>query len=355
MQFPFTSSSLLLRHVIQFRSTHFITGRLALLAALLSLGSSPVLAANNDWFHAQKIARGVYVLPGDGAAPNANNLGRVGNLGFLVGKTGVVIIDTGSSAARAHELIRSIKAVTTLPIKVVLISHPAQEVLFGDAVFKDLDIPIWSQAHTPRLMAQRCDHCLETLIQVLGEDRMKGTRLVLPTAYAFPSASFNLAGRKISVLEGPKGTVPGNLVIRDEATGVAFSGALLSVHRVPAVQDTTPLAWEQALTFDGLAKAYAVVPAYGPIALSPRAMQLKTPQDRQSFISIQDAISQLQGYLRDLDHQARGLYERRLPLEEVTQQPSVFPYMDWDDYSPNHGHNLFYRYLQLESEDLLSK
>jgi hypothetical protein len=83
-------------------------------------------------------------------------------------------------------------------------------------------------------------------------------------------------------------------------------------------------------------------------------MQLKSRHKQNVFININEAISRLQGYLRDLDHQARGLYERRLPLEEVTQQPSVFPYVDWDDYSPNHAHNLFYRYLQLESEDLLS-
>lgn len=164
--------------------------------------------AATDWLQAQKIAPGVYVLLGDGAEPSLANQGRVGNLGFLVGKTGVIVIDTGSSAARAQELIHSIKAVTSKPIQFVLISHPAQEVLFGDGVFNDLGVPIWSQAQTPRLMAQRCDHCLETLSQVLGKERMEGTRLVLPTAHEFPSGPFSLAGRKISVHEGPRARYP---------------------------------------------------------------------------------------------------------------------------------------------------
>jgi glyoxylase-like metal-dependent hydrolase (beta-lactamase superfamily II) len=353
MQFSFTSPYSSMCRVVALSRPYLVASQLGLLVALLGFSLSSA-RAENEWLHALNIAPGVYVLPGDGAAPNAHNLGRVGNLGFLVGKTGVIIIDTGSSAARAQELIHAIKIVTNKPLQYVLISHPAQEVLFGDGVFKDLGVPIWSQAQTPRLMAQRCDHCLETLTQVLGQARMSGTRLELPDAHTFPSGCFILAGRKISVVEGPQGTVPGNLVIRDEATGVVFSGALLSVGRVPAVQDTTPPAWERALTYLSNQDPYAVVPAYGPIALSPRAMQLKSRHKQNIFIKINEAISRLQGYLRDLDEQARGLYARRIPLEEVTQQRGLFPYADWDDYSLNHAHNLFYRYLQLESEDLLS-
>jgi glyoxylase-like metal-dependent hydrolase (beta-lactamase superfamily II) len=332
-----------------------IRRHICLLAFLSSALSFSLSHAQPDFLRAEKIAPGVFVLPGEGRAPNSDNQGRVGNLGFLIGTTGVIVIDTGSSSARAHELIHAIHTVTSKPIRYVLISHPAQEVLFGDAVFADAGIPIWAQTDTPRLMAQRCNHCLETLKQVLGEARMANTRLVLPLAHVFPSGPFTLAGRKISVSEGPKGTVPGNLVIRDEATGVVFSGALLSVHRVPAVQDTTPPAWKQALTLFMNSQSFAIVPAYGPIALSNRAMRLKKIQDRKSYIPIHNAILGLQAYLDALEEQARDLYERRVPLEDVTQQPGQFPYSDWDDYSPNHAHNLFYRYLQLESDDLLSK
>jgi len=336
---------------LSYSSLWRISDLIALAIVLFGFGFAN---AASDWLKAEQLASGVFVLPGDGSAPNQNNQGRVGNLGFLVGKTGVIVIDTGSSSARAQELITAIHAVTQKPIQYVLISHPAQEVLFGSAVFADAGIPIWSQTDTPRLMAQRCDHCLETLKQVLGEMRMEGTRLVLPFAHIFPSAPFMLAGRKISILEGPKGTVPGNLVIRDEATGVVFSGALLSVHRVPAVQDTKPLEWKRALTSLRDHRTFAIVPAYGSIALSPRAIRLKKGRGRQSYIQIENAIQGLEQYLGDLDNQARDLYVRRLPLEEVTEQAGPFAYQNWDDYSPNHVHNLFYRYLQLESEDLLS-
>lgn len=331
------------------------------LLATLAIGLGAATAAD-DWLHAQQIAPGVYVLRGEGAAPSPHNLGRVGNLGFLVGKTGVIVIDTGSSSARAHELIDAIRSVTPKPIQGVLISHPAQEVLFGDAVFKELGVPIWSQADTPRLMVQRCDHCLETLKQVLGEERMAGTRLELPTAHPFSNKPFTLAGRTVSVLEGPKGTVPGNLVIRDEVTGVVFAGALLSVHRIPAVQDTTPVAWEQALTMLRDKSIFAIVPAYGPVVFSQRAIQRKKTakslhhisEGSHPVIQIDDAVDRLQGYLRELETQARDHYARRTPLEEVTQNIVPNGYSDWDDYSPNHAHNLFYRYLQLESEELLS-
>ena len=169
------------------------------------------------WLQAQRLADGVYVLPGDTAAPDRHNQGRVGNLGFLIGRDGVVVIDTGSSRARALELMTAIRQVTHKHPKVVLISHPAQEFLFGNAAFIDRGAKVYAQAQTPRLMAERCDHCLETLRGDLGAARMAGTRLILPEPLDFVPGPVVLAGRRLTVTEGPPGAVPGNLLIRDDA------------------------------------------------------------------------------------------------------------------------------------------
>ena len=315
---------------------------LCLLALLLT--SAPGLAQDHD-LRAQQVADGVYVLAGANGLPDRDNQGRVGNLGFLVGDSGVVVIDTGSSRARGKELLAAIAAVTPLPVKAVLITHPAQEFLFGIAAFTDRGIPVYAHPDTPRLMRQRCDHCLETLNALLGERRMLGTRLDAPAVLpqALPAFDWQPGGRALDVHAGPPGAVPGNLWIRDRRTGVVFSGALLSVLRVPAVQDTRPADWQAALQTLLQSDISLVVPAYGPVAARHAAA---------GQVPLADAVSALAGYLAALDRTARQLYQQDVGLAGLGDAGELRDYADWASYPANHRLNVFYRYLQLETEDL---
>ena len=294
----------------------------------------------------QALAAGVYAFPGANEPPDAANQGRVGNLGFLIGSDGVVVIDTGSSRARGEELIAAIRSVTALPIRVVLVSHPAQEFLFGAAAFAEEGIPILAAAETPQLIVQRCEHCLDTLTQDLGAARMAGTRLIAPQVLDLSRPQLTLAGRELEISAGPAGTVPGNLLIRDRASGVVFAGALLSVKRVPAVQDTHPLAWGAALSILDDPRVSAVVPAYGPVAWR---------QIEAGRCDLHTAVTAMRSYLQDLEAQTRELYGAGVPLAELGAQADLPAYRDWNSYQANHLHNIFYRYLQLEAEDLASQ
>lgn len=307
---------------------------------LLMLGPLMAGAADQNGLKAERLAPGVYVLPGVPGSPSLENAGRVGNLGFLVGSKGIVVIDTGSSFLRAEELETAIRRVSRKPIVAVLITHPAQEFLFGNAWFHAAHIPIWADTRTPQLMAARCQHCLETLEGLLGRERMRGTSLVLPEGRAFDGQTMQLGGRRIRIVPGPQGTVPGNLLIVDEATGVAFVGALISVGRVPGTQDTRPEEWIRALSCLESPELRQIVPAFGPILKNHR--------------QIEHASEDFQAYLRALDKTARRLYAAQTKLADLEPLGDLPAFKDWDNYADNHPRNVFYRFLQLESDDLLS-
>jgi glyoxylase-like metal-dependent hydrolase (beta-lactamase superfamily II) len=149
----------------------------------------------------------------------------------------------------------------------------------------------------------------------------------------------------LHILVGPAGTVPGNLMVHDEATGVLFAGALLSVGRIPGVQDTRPADWQQALEALAAPDVDAVVPAYGPVAW---------PVPRPGQTGLGPARAALAGYFTDLEAQARALYAAATPLAELADRAALPRYRDWNGYPATHLHNIFYRYLQLEAEDLSS-
>lgn len=294
---------------------------------------------------ALELADGVFLLPGANAPPDAANAGRVGNLGFVVGERSIAVIDSGSSRARAAELLIALRQVSTLPLSQVIITHPAQEFLFGAGLFADLGVPVLAHPRTPALMAQRCRHCLDTLQRELGAVRMAGTRLESPQPIALPPAPIDLGGRRLLLQAGPAGTVPGNLMVRDERSGVLFTGALLSVDRIPGVQDTRPPDWQAALAVLEAPEVTLAVPAYGP----PAARQ-PAPGQR----SLAAARQALWGYFAALEAQARRLYDAGTPLQDLAAAAELPAYRDWNGYPATHVHNIFYRYLQLEAEDLAS-
>src|SRR5689334_16605689 len=108
-----------------------------------------------------ELAAGVYMLPGSSGEPDGKNLGRVGNAGFIVGRTGVLAIDTGTSYLHGRALLAAIRTVTDKPVRMAIITHTRQEFLFGATAFREQGIPVAMHAAAADLMASRCDTCLK--------------------------------------------------------------------------------------------------------------------------------------------------------------------------------------------------
>jgi len=81
--------------------------RLATIALLLAC---PARAA--DELRPEKVADGVYAFVADTGEISAANRGHVGNSGFIVGPTGVVVIDTGVSYRHGRRMLTAIGRVT---------------------------------------------------------------------------------------------------------------------------------------------------------------------------------------------------------------------------------------------------
>ena len=116
-----------------------------------------------------ELAPGVYMVPGQPGAADENNLGRIGNSGFIVGPDGVLAVDTGTSFVHGQALLEAIAAVTDKPVKLALVTHVRPEFLFGAGAFQARGIPVAMHERSATLMASRCETCLKTLRQTAGE------------------------------------------------------------------------------------------------------------------------------------------------------------------------------------------
>jgi glyoxylase-like metal-dependent hydrolase (beta-lactamase superfamily II) len=301
-----------------------ITTCALLLAGCANLGNSNVPRA-------VALADGVYLLQGSGGAADETNLGRIGNAGFIVGDSGVIAIDTGTSHAHGQALLAAIRAVTDKPVKLALLTHTRPEFLFGGTAFREAGIPLRTHRSMARLMAARCETCLKTLRQTVGEAPMRGTAMYKPDQEFDATHELTLIGRTVRVLHFGHSSGPGDIAVLDVASGVLFAGGLVDVQRVPDTQDSDLEGWKRALASLRELPVKTVVPGHG----------LSAPAT---------AIAAVQTYLAQLETRARELVAAGVSLSSVPDASELAAYESWDQYETIHRRNASIVFLRVERE-----
>ena len=279
-----------------------------------------------------EVGPGVFMVQGTGGAADETNLGRIGNSGFMVGRSGVIAIDTGTSYTHGQALLAEIRRVTEQPVRVALITHTRPEFLFGGAAFRERGIPVRMHSRTARLMAARCETCLKTLRQTVGEQAMRGTTMYKADQEFDASHELGLTGRAVRVLYLGHSSGPGDIAVLDPDSGVLFAGGLLDVQRIPDIQDSDLPIWKLALNSLREAAPRIVVPGHGPAA--PAAT----------------AIHQVANYLSQLEARLRGLLRMGTSLLDVPDAAELPEFERWDQYEIIHRRNASIAFLRFERE-----
>lgn len=279
----------------------------------------------------QRVAPGVYAFIGATGSADEHNLGRIGNAGFIVGETGVIAIDTGTSFAHGQALLAALRQVTDLPVRVALITHTRPEFLFGGAAYRAAGIPIRMHTRTATLMKSRCDTCLKALRREVGEAAMQGTQMYTPEQTFDDSHVLGLIGRPVRVIYQGHSSGPGDITVLDETSGVLFAGGLADHLRIPDIQDAVLPAWHQALATIGQLPLRAVVPGHGPVAAQP------------ALLAVDSYLTALGLRVRELVSQGSSL----LDAPDATELPA---FATWDQYDLIHRRNASVAFLRFERE-----
>jgi glyoxylase-like metal-dependent hydrolase (beta-lactamase superfamily II) len=303
--------------------------------AVLSALQGCAMAGAQRSGRAVLIAPGVYVVSGSGGIADGKNQGRIGNAGFIVGERGVIAIDTGTSYAHGREMLAAIREVTDQPLRVALITHTRPEFLFGAAAFRERGIPIRMHSSGARLMASRCETCLKTLRQTVGEEAMRGTEMYKPDQQFDTSHQLDLIGRPVKVLYFGHSSGPGDIAVLDGKTGVLFAGGLLDAQRIPDIQDSDLAGWNQALRDLQSMNLSRVVPGHGAVS---------SPQ----------LVTSVQRYLAQLETRTRSLVTNGSSLLTVAEDAELPEFESWDQYDTIHRRNAAIAFLRFE-RDLMFK
>lgn len=294
----------------------------------------PSLAASADSstgaFATEEIAPGVHIRRGVDDDATARNAGAIANIGFILGREAVAVADPGGSLRDGARLRETIRTVTRLPIRYVILSHAHPDHIFGAGAFEP-DKPAYvGHIRLPNALAQRGEYYRGRLDQILG--RGNAGSVVAPTMLVSERAEIDLGGRALSLTAHRTAHTDCDLSVFDRQTGTLLPADLLFVRRVPSL-DGTISGWLKELAALKALPAERAVPGHGP-----------------AQVSWPSGAADLERYLDVLLRETRQAVAKGTEIGAAVQTVAQSERGEWALFDEYHGRNVTKAFKELEWE-----
>lgn len=309
-------------------SPRFVTRREALLGSGCAC-LTPALAFAADGALSE-VAPGIYVRRGVDAEATRDNADAIANIGCIVGRDSVAVMDPGGSLEDGARLRAAIRAISQRPIRYVILSHVHPDHVFGAGAFEADQPAFVGHAKLPAALAQRGDYYRGRLNQELGDNR--AGPVVAPTLLVADRAELDLGGRQLALRAHGPGHSDCDVSVFDAQTSTLLAGDILFVKRAPSL-DGSLRGWLQQLAELKALPAKRVVPGHGPISVP-------WPQ----------GAADLERYLDVLWRETRAAVARGVDITEAVATVGRSERGKWSLFEEYHGHNVTKAFKELEWE-----
>ncbi|VXC77397.1 Beta-lactamase domain-containing protein [Burkholderia sp. 8Y] len=279
----------------------------------------------------QQIAPGNYAHRAHDDVATRANKGDIANVGFIVGKRCVAVIDTGGTLAEGRALREAVRQVTPLPVCYVINTHMHPDHIFGNAAFLSDHPQFVGSAKLAQAEAARADNYLRALNRELG-DIAKGSEIIPPTKTVDGSETLDLGDRRLKLQTWKTAHTNNDMTVYDEKSGTLWTGDLLFVRCIPVV-DGSVVGWLDDIARIKQMNPRHVVPGHGP--LDP-----PWPQSLQAE----------EHYLAQLAHDVREAIRRGETIQQAVDTIGLDQRDKWLLYEIYHRRNVTAAYAELEWE-----
>jgi quinoprotein relay system zinc metallohydrolase 2 len=291
-----------------------------------------VFAADaRDAFNLSEPAPGVFVHIGRQLALDVPGHDDIANIGFIVGKNCVAVIDTGGSVTIGRRLRAQIEQHASLPICYVINTHVHVDHVLGNAAFTSANPKFVGSAALAgaieRSRAFFVDQYAADLDSPPTADQVIGPDMLVEHAI-----TLDLGGRQLVLRAWPKAHTDCDLTVYDPQTGTLWTGDLLFRERLPAL-DGSIKGWLTALDELARMKVELAVPGHGPLAHDLAA-----------------AIVPERRYLKALAAGVRGALAQAKPPEDAIEHAAAAERSHWLLWDSVHPRNVVRAYEELQWE-----
>jgi cyclase len=212
-----------------------------------------------------KIADDVYSYVDVKHATAKNSFGA--NAGIIVGRDGILVVDTLISAKEARKFIKDIRAVSDKPIKYVVNTHMHLDHTFGNCEFAKLGANIISSTAGKREMISYAEPALKMASAYgLSEQDMEGTAICYPVVTFDKKMEIDLGGSRVELIHPGHSHTEGSIIVSMPDRKVLFAGDILFTNYHPNLKHADIEGWVKALEFLAAMDFTVLVPGHGPLS-----------------------------------------------------------------------------------------
>ncbi|GJE59889.1 quinoprotein relay system zinc metallohydrolase 2 [Methylobacterium trifolii] len=290
----------------------------------------PTLGRAAESFAMTEVGPGVFMRRGPNAEATPENDDAIANIGFVVGRDGVLVTESGGSLADGQWLRSEIRKRTDKPIRHVVMTHVHPDHCFGAAAFAE-DRPNYvGHSGLREALDARGEYYRTRLADILGADRAGS--VVYPTQAVTGAAEIDLGDRKLRFTAHGTAHTSCDLSMLDTGSGLLFTGDLLSVGRIPSLDGNLTGWLRETERLKGMGATRAV-PGHGPVS-----------------VDLEPALSDLTRYLGTLREETRKAVAADMPIDKAVATVAQSERDKWELFDTYNGRNVTEAYKELEWE-----
>ncbi|MBF0462554.1 MAG: MBL fold metallo-hydrolase [Magnetococcales bacterium] len=221
-----------------------------------------------------RLADNVYAYVGSQDAAPTHSFAA--NAGIVIGRDGVLVVDTLISAKEGERFLADIRAVTDKPIRYVVNTHTHLDHALGNSVFAKQGATIIAHEADRTLLATQGAAILQKASNYgLKPEDMAGTEIAVPTLAFSERMTIDLGDETVQLLRFAPSHTVGSLVVYLPAKKLLFSGDILFTDFHPNLVDGDLDGWVKTLDNLLAMEMEQIVPGHGPLSTKKDLQEMK--------------------------------------------------------------------------------
>ena len=222
-----------------------------------------------------KIAENIYSYVDVKNGGPANSFAA--NAGIIVGKEGIVVVDTLISAKEAQRFLKDIRKISDKPIRYVIDTHSHLDHTFGNSEFAKLGAAIVAQTNCRENMRKNSEETLKNSREYgLSPEQIDGRKISVPSLTFSDRMLIDLGDVMVELIYIAPSHTTGSIMVSIPQRKVLFAGDILFTDFHPYVAEGDISGWARNLDYIAELNVEQIIPGHGPISGKKDIVEMKS-------------------------------------------------------------------------------